>query len=85
MRCNYEHLGGCTDTLTHRVEYWLGAARQRFGPYAYFCSAHAPQAAHLGLTALPRHRRRSAESLASLPRVERDRIIRMAITPTTKG
>lgn len=57
--CNYEHLGGCSDVLTHRVEYWVGDARRRLGPWAYFCSNHAAEASHLGLERLePRHRNR---------------------------
>jgi len=57
--CAYEHLGGCSERLTHKVDYWRGAARERFGPFAYYCGHHAPQAAvHLDVVPLQRTWRR---------------------------
>ena len=56
--CAYEHLGGCSDTLTHRVDYFVGEARTRLGRWAYYCSAHAPQASHLVLERLAQPKRR---------------------------
>jgi hypothetical protein len=57
--CNYEHLGGCSDQLTHWANYWVGAARERYGPRAHWCAAHAADASHNGLNRLakpvPRH------------------------------
>jgi hypothetical protein len=47
--CNYEHMGGCSDTLTARVDYFVGAARQRFGRYAHWCERHATDAGHIPL------------------------------------
>ncbi len=65
--CNYEHLGGCSSQLTHRVDYWLGMARKRFGRYAYYCSAHASLAAHLGVQTIksPKRRGPKADVIAS--------------------
>jgi hypothetical protein len=45
--CNYEHLGECSEWLTHRAPYWVGEAKKRFGPWAYWCSNHAKNAAHI--------------------------------------
>jgi hypothetical protein len=55
--CGYEHLGGCSNRLTHRVEYWLGLARKQFGRHIYFCAVHAPEAAHLGPSPCPLQKR----------------------------
>ncbi len=58
--CNYEHLGGCSDTLTHWCYYWMGEAKRRFGPSAFYCSNHAKDAGHLGVKLLTKTRKRLA-------------------------
>jgi hypothetical protein len=48
--CNYEHMGNCSDRLTHRVDYWRGEALANFGTrWAYWCEHHFAEAGHLGV------------------------------------